>query len=100
MCNVSIARREVWQNLLGPLRNPVDPPLDRRAAPVGAFERFDRIAMSGLHDIAGEAYADHAAALAFPLAGAHCAAKKIGYAALIVGWKIPLSITARSSGWR
>jgi len=42
-----------------------------------------RLAMPGLHDIAGEAHADYAAALAFALAGAHRAAKKTGRCALI-----------------
>lgn len=42
-----------------------------------------RLDAPGLHDIAGEAYADYAAALAFALAGAHRAAKKTGRHALI-----------------
>jgi protein ImuA len=42
-----------------------------------------RLAMPGLHDIAGELQADYAAALAFALASAHRTAKKSGRQALI-----------------
>ncbi len=42
-----------------------------------------RLAVPGLHDIAGEANADYAAALAFALAGAHRAAKTSGGQALV-----------------
>lgn len=42
-----------------------------------------RLALPGLHDIAGGLQADYAAALAFALAGAHRAAKKSGRRALI-----------------
>lgn len=42
-----------------------------------------RLALPGVHDIASEAHADYAAALAFAFAGAHRAAKKSGKPALI-----------------